>query len=90
MRLMILLQLQYSFIGNIVLNEKKERRYKIKQSLMIKALVNSSWKLFDIDELQTGASVFNFETGLYETIKTRNHRPTLLTPHLDHLFNSAK
>jgi len=24
MRLMILLQLQYSFIGNIVLNEKKE------------------------------------------------------------------
>jgi len=28
MRLMILLQLQYSFIGNIVLNEKKERRYK--------------------------------------------------------------
>ena len=26
MRLMILLQLQYSFIGNIMLNEKKERR----------------------------------------------------------------
>jgi len=25
---MILLQLQYSFIGNIMLNEKKEKRYK--------------------------------------------------------------
>jgi len=28
MRLMILLQLQYSFIGNIMLNEKKKRRCK--------------------------------------------------------------
>ena len=57
---------------------------------MIKALVNSSWELFDIDELQPGTSVFNFETGLYETIRTRDHRPILLTPHLDRLFNSAK
>ena len=57
---------------------------------MVKALVNSSWELFDIDELQPGTSVFNFETGLYETIRTRDHRPILLTPHLDRLFNSAK
>ena len=57
---------------------------------MIKALVNNSWKLFDINELQPGTSVFNFETGLYETIRTRDHRPILLTPHLDRLFNSAK
>ena len=57
---------------------------------MIKALVNSSWELFNIDELQPGTSVFNFETGLYETMRTRDHRPILLTPHLDRLFNSAK
>ena len=57
---------------------------------MIKALVNSSWELFDIDELQPGTSVFDFETGLYETMRTRDHRPILLTPHLDRLFNSAK
>ena len=57
---------------------------------MIKALVNSSWKLFDIDELQPGTSVFNFETGLYETVRTRDHSPILLTPHLDRLFFSAK
>ena len=57
---------------------------------MIKALVNNSWKLFDINELQPGTSVYNFETGLYETIRTRDHRPILLTPHLDRLFNSAK
>ena len=54
---------------------------------MIKALVNNSWELFDINELQPGTSVFNFETGLYETIRTRGHRPILLTPHLDRLFN---
>ena len=57
---------------------------------MIKALVNNSWKSFDMNELQPGTSVFNFETGLYETIRTRGHRPILLTPHLDRLFNSAK
>ena len=57
---------------------------------MLKALVNNSWKLFDINELQPGTSVFNFETGLYETIRTRDHRPILLTPHLDRLFSSAK
>jgi len=57
---------------------------------MIKALVNSSWELFDIDELQPGTSVFDFETGLYETMRTRDHRSIILTPHLDRLFNSAK
>ena len=57
---------------------------------MIKALVNSSWELFDIDELQPGTNVFNFETGLYETMRTRDHIPILLKPHLDRLFNSAK
>ena len=57
---------------------------------MIKALVNNSWELFDINELQPGTSVFNFETGLYETMRTRDHRPTLLKLHLDRLFNSAK
>ena len=57
---------------------------------MIKALVNNSWELFDIDELQPGTSVFNFETGLYETLRTRDHKPILLKPHLDRLFSSAK
>ena len=57
---------------------------------MIKALVNNSWELFDIDELQPGTSVFNFETGLYETLRTKDHKPILLKPHLDRLFNSAK
>ena len=53
-------------------------------------MVNSSWELFDIDELQPGTSVFNFETGLYETLRTKDHKPIPLTPHLDHLFSSAK
>ena len=57
---------------------------------MIKALVNNSWKLFDINELQPGTSVFNFKTGLYETIRTKGHRPVLLAAHLERLFNSAK
>ena len=57
---------------------------------MIKALVNNSWKLFDINELQPGTSVYNFETVLYETIRIRDHMPILLTPHLDRLFYSAK
>ena len=57
---------------------------------MIKALVNSSWELFDIEELQPETSAFNFETGLYETIRTRDRRPILLTPHLDCLFHLAK
>ena len=57
---------------------------------MIKALVNNSWELFDIDELQPGTSVFNFETGLYETLRTKDHKPILLKPHLDRLFNSAR
>ena len=56
---------------------------------MIKALVNSSWELFDIDELQPGTSVFDFETGLYETMRTRDHRPILLTPHLDRDLNEV-
>ena len=57
---------------------------------MVEALVNSSWELFDVDELQPGTSVFNFETGLYETLRTKYHKPILLKPHLDRLFNSAK
>ena len=57
---------------------------------MIKALVNNSWELFDIDELQPGTSVFNFGTGLYETLRTKDHKPILLSLHLDRLFNSAK
>ena len=57
---------------------------------MIKALVNNSWKLFDIDELQPGTSVFNFKTGLYETMRTRDHRPVLLPPHLDRLTKTKE
>ena len=57
---------------------------------MYKRQVNNSWELFDIDELQPGTSVFNFETGLYETLRTKDHKPILLKPHLDRLFNSAK
>ena len=57
---------------------------------MIKALVNRSLELFDIDELQPGTSVFNFDTGLYETLRTKDHKPILLKPHLDRLFSAAK
>ena len=57
---------------------------------MIKALVNNSWKLFDINELQPKTSVFNFETGLYETLRTKDNKPILIKPHLYHLFSSAK
>jgi len=57
---------------------------------MIKALVNSSLELFDIDELQPGTSVSNFETGLYETLRKKDHKSILLKPHLDRIFSSAK
>ena len=57
---------------------------------MIKALVNNSWELFDIDELQPGTSIFNFETGLYETLRIKDYKPILLKPHLYRLFSSAK
>ena len=35
-------------------------------------------------------SVFNFETGLYEISRKKDHKPVLLKPHLDRLFSSAK
>tara|TARA_B100000963_G_C22292826_1_gene522162 strand:- start:363 stop:578 length:216 start_codon:yes stop_codon:yes gene_type:complete len=57
---------------------------------MIKALVNSSWELFEIDELQPETSVFNFKTGLYEILRTKDHKPIILKPHLDRLFSSTK
>ena len=46
--------------------------------------------MFDIYELQPETSVFNFETGLYETLMTKENKPILLRPHLYHLFSSAK
>ena len=57
---------------------------------MIKALVNGNWKSFNEDELQPGTDSFCFESGLYETFRTKNYRPILLKPHLDRLFNSAE
>ena len=69
---------------------KRKREDVNKTNLMVKALVNNSWKLFDANEMRPGTSVFNFKTGLYETKRTMDHRPILLAAHLDRLFNSAK
>ena len=57
---------------------------------MIKELVNNARELFDIDELQPGTSVFNFEMGLCETLRAKDHKPILLKLHLDRPFSSAK
>ncbi len=57
---------------------------------MIQALVNGNWESFSDGELQPGTDSFNFKSGLYETFRTKNHKPIFLKPHLDRLFNSAK
>jgi len=57
---------------------------------MIRALVNGSWKAFENDQLQPGTNNFNFEGGLYETFRTKNHQPIFLAQHLDRLFASAE
>ena len=57
---------------------------------MIRALVNGSWKAFENDQLQPGTNNFDFEGGLYETFRTKNHQPIFLAQHLDRLFASAE
>ena len=57
---------------------------------MIKTLVNGYWKYYDGEELQPGKESFHFESGLYETLRTKNYKPIFLKPHLDHLFFAAK
>ena len=57
---------------------------------MIRALVNGSWKAFEDDQLQPGTNNFDFEGGLYETFRTKNHQPIFLAQHLDRLFASAE
>ena len=57
---------------------------------MIKALVNGKWGVFEDDQLQPGTSTFGFDSGLYETMRTKDFRPILLDIHLDRLFNTAE
>ena len=57
---------------------------------MINALVNGHWETYHTDQLQPGSDLFDFETGLYETFRTLEHKPVFLKPHLDRLFDSAK
>ena len=49
---------------------------------MINALINGDWKSFKEDQLQPGSNIFNFETGLYETFRTIQHKPVFLDPHI--------
>ena len=58
--------------------------------MMIKALVNGNWEYFSEEELQPGTGSFRFNSGLYETFRTKSYKPVLLKPHLDRLFISAK
>lgn len=57
---------------------------------MIKALINNQWESIPKEILQLGAETFAYETGLYETFRTLDHRPVFLEPHLDRLFKSAQ
>ena len=50
---------------------------------MIKALINNQWESIPKEILQLGAETFAYETGLYETFRTLDHRPVFLEPHLD-------
>jgi len=57
---------------------------------MIKALINNQWESIPKEILQLGAETFAYETGLYETFRTLDHRPVFLEPHLGRLFKSAQ
>ena len=57
---------------------------------MIKAFINNQWESIPEENLQLGAETFAYETGLYETFRTLDHRPVFLEPHLDRLFKSAQ
>lgn len=57
---------------------------------MIKVLINNQWNKIPKENLQIGAETFAFESGLYETLRTLDHKLVFLEPHLDRLFNSAQ
>ena len=57
---------------------------------MIRALVNGSWETFEDARLQPGTDSFDFGTGLYETLRTKDNQPILLDSHLDRLLNTAE
>ena len=57
---------------------------------MIRALVNGSWEIFEDARLRPGTDSFDFETGLYETLRTKDNQPILLDSHLDRLLNTAE
>ena len=57
---------------------------------MIKSLVNGYWEYYNEEELQPGTVYFRFESGPYETLRTKNYKPIFLKPHLDCLFFAAK
>ncbi|MFL2983590.1 MAG: aminotransferase class IV [Candidatus Neomarinimicrobiota bacterium] len=57
---------------------------------MINVLINGSWNKFKKNQLQPGSKEFYFESGIYETLRTKNHKPVFLTAHLNRLFESVK
>ena len=57
---------------------------------LINVLVNDHWVLMPEKNLQPESDSFPFKAGLYETIRTLEHKPVFLKPHLDRLFYSAK
>ena len=57
---------------------------------MINALINNQWESVPEKDLQFGSDSFAFGRGLYETLRTLNHKPVFLEPHLERLFQSAQ
>ena len=54
---------------------------------LINVLVNNHWVLMPEKNLQPGSGSFPFKAGLYETIRTLEHKPVFLKP--DHGVKSA-
>ena len=57
---------------------------------LINVLINDRWVSVPKKDLQPGSDSFPYKAGLYETIRTLDHRPVFLQPHLDRLFDTAK
>jgi len=57
---------------------------------MIRALVNTEWKLIKKKSLELGAATFDYEAGLYETFRTLNYRPIFLEAHIKRLLSGVQ
>jgi len=57
---------------------------------MIKAFINGQFEYIKNDNLLIGGSEFAYGRGVYETLRTLNHKPVFLKEHLDRLLRSTK